>query len=476
MNLRALAEQLPYPIQQPLRYIYGAIPIRFRFGKVFGETYNFLQQSQWWSKHKLEEYQIQQLTKLLHHAYKNVPYYRRVFDKRGLRPKDIQGFDDLKKLPFLTKQIIQDNLEDLIARNYPKSKLRYITTGGSSGIPMGFYKENGFADGRERAFITTQWNRVGYRLGDKSVVLRGDVVKSAEKGRYWQYNPVSKQLVLSSYHMTDETLPKYIEKIKKFKPDFIQAYPSAITILARFMKENKVEPFPGIKALLCGSENLYLWQRQLLEHVFQCRVYSWYGHTEQSVLAGECEKSVYYHVFPEYGFVELIGKDGKRVTRDGEIGEIVATGFNNYVTPFIRYRTADMGVYADPKCNCGRKYPLLKKVEGRLQEFIITKNNRLISMTAINMHSDVFDNVKQFQFYQDTKEKVVFNIVIKGTYTDRDTNYIQRELYKKLGDDVKLEIRFVEHIPRTKSGKYRFLIQKLPVDFSNSASNLQSAL
>ena len=262
-------------------------------------------------------------------------------------------------------------------------------------------------------------------------------------------------------------MPKYIEKIKKFKPDFIQAYPSAITILAKFMKEYNIEPFPSVKAILCGSENLYNWQRELLEEVFQSRVYSWYGHSERAVLAGECEKSAFYHIFPEYGFVEFIGKDGKPVTGEDKMGEIVATGLNNFICPLIRYRTMDLAVPTNGKCECGRNYSLLKKVEGRLQELIVTKNGRLISMTAINMHSNVFDNVKQFQFYQDKKGEVIFNIVRKDGYTEKDTEHIEKELGQKLGYDVDLIIRFAVCIPRTQSGKYRFLIQKLPIEFGD---------
>ena len=431
--------------------------------KTFRDTYKFLQKSQWWSREQLEEYQLQQLSRLLSHAYDNVPYYRRVFDDRGLKPKDIQDFKDLRELPFLTKEIIRDNLNDLKARNYPAEKLEYVTTGGSTGIPLGLYYEKGVSRAIEQAFMKTQWDRVGYHFRDKCAVLRGNVVKSADKGKFWESSLFGRWMILSSYHMTNENLPKYIEKIRKFKPKFIQAYPSAITILARFIRENNIEPFPTVKAILCGSENLYPWQRKLLEEVFQCRVYSWYGHAELAVLAGECEKSTCYHIFPEYGIVELNGKSNKPVMNESEMGEIVATSLNNFVCPLIRYRTMDLAVPSNGRCECGRNYPLLKKVEGRLQELIITRTGRLISMTAINMHSDVFDNIEQFQFLQEKEGEVIFNIVKKDTYIERDTEYIRRELLKKLGEDMKLEICFVDHIPRTERGKYRFLIQKLPI-------------
>jgi len=385
-------------------------------------------------------------------------------DERGLKPKDIQDFKDLQKLPFLTKEIIRDNLNDLKARNYPADKFEYVTT----GIPLGIYYEKGASRAIEWAFMKTLWDRVGYRFRDKCAVLKGYVVNSAGQGKFWERTFFGRWLILSSYHMTGENLPKYIEKIKEFKPKFIQAYPSTITILARFMEEYKIEPFHSVKAILCSSENMYPGQRELLEDVFQCRIYTWYGHTERVVLAGECEKSTYYHVFPEYGIMELVKDGGKPVKNEGDAGIIVGTGLTNYAMPLIRYKTDDLAVYTNQKCSCNRVYQLLKKVEGRwLQEFIVAKNNRLISMTAINMHSDVFDNVKQFQFYQEKEGEVIFNIVRKQSYTDQDTEYIRKELYKKLGDDVNLIIRFVDHIPRSQRGKYRFLIQKLPIEFGN---------
>ena len=95
--------KLPKSIQYVVRYAYATIPLSIRYGKVFRDTYAFLQESQWWSREQLQEYQLEQLSKLLRHAYENVPYYRRIFDERGLKPKDIQDFKDLQELPYLTK-------------------------------------------------------------------------------------------------------------------------------------------------------------------------------------------------------------------------------------------------------------------------------------------------------------------------------------------------------------------------------------
>ncbi|MFY1645240.1 phenylacetate--CoA ligase family protein, partial [Methanoculleus bourgensis] len=240
----------------------------------------------WWSREELLAYQAAALSRLLDHAYTNVPYYRRVFDDRGLVPGDIQTPADLRLLPFLTREDLQTHLPDLKARNYPDGAFEYVTTGGSTGIPVGFYYERGASRAREWAFMKTQWDRVGYRFGDKCVVLRGYIVGSAQDAVYWKKTLFGRWLLMSSHHMTEETLPAYISEIRRFKPRFIQSYPSTAALLARYMTGHGIDPFPTVQAVLCGSENLYPWQRSLLEEAFGCRVFSWYGNSEQTVLAG----------------------------------------------------------------------------------------------------------------------------------------------------------------------------------------------
>jgi len=465
--MRDLIKKFPYPIKQGLKYIYGAIPPKIRLGKVFWETYNFLQESQWWSKEKIEEYQFQQSKKIILHAYNNVPGYKDLFDKYSLNPDLILSMSDIKKFPFITKEDLRDSLEKFVAKNYPPNQLEYLTTGGSTAIPFGFYHLKQFNWPIEWAFFRILWERVDYHERDKCISFAGAFIANREKNKYWEYNPVNRWLSFSVYHLIEPYISKYIKKIKEFRPDFIHGYPSAITILANYILENKIKDFPSIKAILCGSENLYDWQRELFEKVFKCRVFNWYGHAEKVVLAGECEYSYLYHVFPEYGLTEIVDKDGKEITREGEVGEIVGTSFYNLAVPFIRYKTRDLAVVTNNKCQCGRNYRLLKRVEGRLQEMIVTRDNRYISMTAINMHSNVFDNVRQFQFYQEKKGEVVFQIVKKDTYTAQDTENIKRALLKKFGGETELIIRFVNNIPLAPSGKYRFLVQKLKLGFGD---------
>ncbi|WP_346434881.1 phenylacetate--CoA ligase family protein [uncultured Methanoculleus sp.] len=435
--------------------------------RTYRETYALLQQSQWWSREELMAYQIRTLSRLLNHAYENVPYYRRVFQERNLVPGDIQTLDDLTLLPFLTKEIVQANLPDLKARNYPESAFEYVRTSGSTGIPMGFYYEKGTSRAHEWAFMKTQWDRVGYRFTDRCVVLRGYIVGSPKEEIFWKKTLCGRWLLMSSHHMTEETMPAYIDRIRKFRPRFIQGYPSTAVILARYMLDHKIKPFPNVKAVLCGSESLYPWQRNLLTEAFGCRVFSWYGNSEQTVLAGECEESSRYHIFPEYGIVELIGRDGRPVEGPGAMGEVVATNLTNFVCPLIRYRTMDVAVASENRCSCGRAYPLLEKVEGRLQEFIVTRSGHLISVTPINYESGAFENIRQFQMYQEEVGELIMKVVRKPTYTEEDTRQLTKELQWQLGDEVNVHVHFVDEIPRTMGGKFRYLIQKLPISIGD---------
>jgi phenylacetate-CoA ligase len=444
--------------------VYQAFNILVKNSLTFKRTYSFLQRSQWWSAEQLKEYQLEQLNKLLEHAYDNVPYYTKVFDDIGLRPKDIQDFKDLDQLPFLTRDIIRKNFKDLCSKKHPINSFQTVTTGGStSGVPLGIYLEKGITDAKEWAFMKTQWDRVGYRFRDKCAVFRGYGVPTSEN-TFWKSQLLGRWTIFSSYGINSKNISKYADKLKDFNPDFIQAYPSSISLLARHLNENNIHDLPQIKAILCSSEILYPTQKQLLEETFNTRVYSWYGQTEKVVLGGECEVGDHYHIFPEYGVTELIDESGRSI-KSGT-GEIVGTGFNNYAMPLIRYRTGDMGVLTNKKCECGREYPLIEGIEGRAQNVIITKNNSKIMLTALvcGDHFNSFSHIMEFQIVQEKKGEVIFNIVKAEKF---DCNCEKEILYKVKrisNDKIDVIFNYVDSIPKTIRGKHNLLIQKLDLD------------
>ena len=188
-----------------------------------------------------------------------------------------------------------------------------------------------------------------------------------------------------------------------------------------------------------------------------------YGHTEHASFAGECEKSEFYHLQSEYGYAELIKENGQYPENELDIAEIVATGFSNYVMPFIRYKTSDMAVYTNKVCSCGRNYNLIKGIHGRSQEQIITLDNTKIFLTSIihGQHLDTLGRIKEYQLVQNVKGRVEVKIVKSNDFKESDAKKIKRTMESAADNQIQVDIIFVDVIEKTGRGKHKFLIQNI---------------
>lgn len=450
----------PRPIMEVAGHLYGRIPFSLRAGRDFRETKALLENTQSWSRIKLQELQMQELARLLKHAYTYVPYYHHLFDETGLKPEAVHDFLDFEKIPFLTKDVINKNLDSLKATNYPEKDFNKVTTGGSSGIPLVFYQQEGFSKAREMAFIGMLWERVGFQLGrDKRLILRGQVVDNRSG---MDYSPVTKELICSTYSMDDEHLLNYFARMKAQNYRFIHGHVSSIALFAQFLLEKNLSH--QLQAVLGASEKVFPFQRELVAKSFNTRLFSWYGQSEQVVLAGECEYSENYHIYPEYGYTELIDDDGVRISDPGKQGEIVGTSFNNYAMPLIRYRTGDIGKYSSDRCKCGREYELFEDVEGRNYEYIWTKDGRRISLTGLifGQHFRAFERIKKMQLYQERAGQVEIRIVKSSAYSHLDETEIKSVILKAAVSGLEVSFNYVDDIPHTERGKHQFLIQASP--------------
>jgi len=162
----------------------------------------------------------------------------------------------------------------------------------------------------------------------------------------------------------------------------------------------------------------------------------------------------------------LVKRDGKYVSKEGEIGEIVGTGFYNKIFPFIRYRTGDLGVLSIKKCSCGSNYPLLKKIIGRKQEFVVSKNGSILPLSGIfSLVGKNSNNIILSQFYQEIEGELILKIIKGKKYSDFDEKKIKKAFYDLYSDEIDLVINYVSEIPQNSRGRYQFLIQKLSVNF-----------
>lgn len=466
LSRKNLWEKFPDSVKERFGRVLGVVPSRYWLGSRFRANRRFVDSAQWWSAEQSRAYQLTQLRRICRLAYEKTAYYRRVFDSVGFRPGDLTGPEDLSHLPTIDKDTVRDHLAEMCATSPYACGVDYVSTGGTGGVPLHFYF-NADRSPVEYAYLTGSWRRCGYTVGRPMAVFRGRVVPENRDGLRHAYDPILRHHYYSNFHMTDENMRRYLDHVATIGPCFLHVYPSSAFALARFCHRSGMTPPRNIVGIIAESEIVYPEQRVMVEEVFSCRFFSCYGHTEKLVLAAECEHSTDYHVWPTYGFFELLDEQGRPVTAPGQQGEIVGTGFINTVVPFIRYRTGDYATWAGDRCEaCGRQHAIVRDIRGhRTQEMLIASDGSEISWTAMNMHDDTFLNVRQFQFYQDAPGRAVLRIVPGNGFDHHSRERIRQNLGRKLDGRLQADIQLVDSISLSPRGKVVYVDQRIvPVD------------
>ncbi len=454
--LLGLYQGLPEKVQSAVGTAYRCLPRRWRWGAAYGEFRRLSLESSEWSDEELEAYQLKQLRKVLHHASAYCPFYQKTFAKADFRPELIQSTQDLQKCPLLEKSDLQNHLDEMTSSNVPTSKRLYITTGGSTGVPVGFYLQKGISRPKEQAFLECMWKRAGYEDNDRLVVIRGHVTSSRSDGGIRSLDTTRNWLMLSSYHMTHERMPEYLEAIEQFQPDMLHIYPSAALLLADYLEKYGQSLRVPLKGLLCGSERMTLPQKRMLERVFQCRVYRWYGHAERAVLAGEGTCTEKFYFFPHYGLVEFGPPD------EAGLQEVIGTSFHNVAMPLIRYRTGDYVRLSDSKASdLEYPWPAADEIVGRGQDYLVAADGRLISLTAFNMHDGIFDGLYAVQFFQEEKGMADFRYIAGPDFKESRLAEIHERIREKLGQDFEVRFQSVDEVEKKDRGKHRWLVSRM---------------
>jgi len=439
---------------------------RERHGVEFEQILQEIAEHDKWSREQFYEYQCHELRSLLRLAAANVPYYRKLFSERGIRPEIIERIEDLPSMPILEKEVARANPIALVDKTLNMNKLVKVHTSGTTGTPLDLYRDV-WMNSAEFAYGESRWHSVAqvHRRVNRSVSLGGHLVASPDRTRppFWVFNRRWNQLYMSSYHLAPQYLGSYVDQLRKFKADYIEGYPSSVYAIAQYIIDNKLEPF-SLKACFTTAETLFDYQRRSIRKAFGCRTYNQYGCGEGVVFAAECEHGS-MHLSPEVGIVEVVD-DQDRPVPTGQTGQLICTSLINKVQPFIRYRVGDVGSLSDEQCPCGSSLPILGSIEGRIDDVLITADGRRIGRL-----DPVFKGARgiaEAQIVQNDYDKFVVRIVPGRDYSDADGQSIVTNLGHRVGDaDIRIEI--VDKIERTKSGKFRAVICNLPKQTAKNA-------
>jgi len=463
VSRKNLWERAPSWLRSSLGRALSVAPPERLLGKMFRDHHRQALEAQWWPTERVREYQLSRLHGILTLAYGKAAFYRRVFDSVGFRPAVMNSFDPIQSIPTIDRQTVAENLTAMCTRSITEIGVDFASTGGVSGAPLHFYLDASRSS-VEYAYLTASWERAGYRLGMPMVTLRGRVVRADRRGMCHEYDPILRHHYYSSFHMSDDNMARYLEHIGTLGPCFLHVYPSTVTALARFLVRSERKAPTNIQGIIAESEIVYPEQRKMVEDVFGRRLFSCYGQSEKVVMAAGCEKSDDYHVWPTYGYFELLDENGYPVTTPGERGELVGTGFINTVMPFIRYRTGDWATYVGDHCEaCGREHIVIRDIRGhRTQEVLIADDGSEIPWTALNMHDDTFLHVRQFQFMQEVPGKAVVRIMPADAFNEKDVRRIARNLGQKLKGRLVLTVKRVDTIAVSPRGKAIYVDQQIP--------------
>jgi len=453
-----LYDNSPHLVRTALLNLYAFSLNAERYGAKFERLMEEFTRNERLSRGELEEYQRERLKLLMRHAYEHVPYYRDVMRERRLTPADFQDLKDLEKLPVLTREDVKKHQARLQADNVPKRQIRHGHTSGTTGSPLGFLWDFSVCTAHHAAdWRQKRW--AGFSFGEPFVSLQGRQIVPAARQRppFWIMNRVHNQLFMSSFHLKDEHLESYVDEIQRFSPKGVEGYPSTLYILARYLK--KRDRFCPVPAVLTSSETLLPLQRELMEERFKCQVFDFYGMAERVVYASECAHRG-KHLNPDYGIVEIVDQKDEPLP-EGEMGTIVATGLWNFAMPLIRYKTSDASAILPQRCACGRSFPLMHPVTTKMEDIIVLADGRMVPSSILTHPFKPLDNILKSQIVQLERDRLEIYLVKGPGYTDGDTETLMTGMKERVGEDMRIEIKFVPDIPQEKSGKYRWVISKV---------------
>ncbi|WP_101760242.1 phenylacetate--CoA ligase family protein [Oceanicoccus sp. KOV_DT_Chl] len=409
------------------------------------------------SADEMAAYVDKELIRIIALAENKVPYYSGLFKEAGITASDFSGVKDLHKIPLLEKSVIRSSPESLVNDDYELEKLIQINTTGSTGTPLKIYCT---ADVRRKnyAMYDRFLNQAGIRVGDRKATFGGRIVipSFVKEPPFWRYNLPQRNLLCSSYHLADDNMPAYIDKLRSYRPAYIDSYPSSIYSLAEYAKKNQVDLAGMTAAITTSGETLHENQRQVVEEVFDARIYDQYGAAEMCLFIGQCAAGL-YHIHSDFGVVELIDADGQPAL-PGEEAEVVCTGFINDVMPLIRYRIGDRAIAGSQTCSCGSPFPLVDAILGRNDDVIVTPEGRRVGRLSPVLKGFP---VKEAQYLQSNSSKVTVKLVVGGEYNREIEQAFIAELRKRLGDMIEIECVLVEEIERGRGGKFKSILSTI---------------
>jgi phenylacetate-CoA ligase len=423
------------------------------------------------SASKLQAVHETRLERLLHHAWSQTDYYREVLEACGAVRSGQVNLDRFEDIPFLTKDIIRSQGDRMVARRLPAGRKAYKNqSGGSTGQPVRFWQDNVYW-GTTIATRTYHFSTVGKEMGQREMKIWGSEVDLLKGSIGWKaklenlfYNRKFEQC----WHLPEQRILAIIRHINEWQPQMLWCYRDGIDAVARYINQHGIRVHSPASVVL-GGATVYPFMAQAIEKAFKSPAISAYGSREVGAVACQCLERGGLHIATQAHRVETIGPDGRPLI-DAD-AELAITPLMNYAMPFIRYRIGDRGRMSRKDCACGRAFPTLDALTGRVVEVLHNSKGEQIDPLFFMWIMDEMLNdrvVQRGQFVQEEDSSITVNLVLEPgasmLQAQPHMEKVRQALTLVMGPEGAVRFEFLDDIPLSSSGKFPYIVRRQSLD------------
>ena len=445
MKLTSIYSKLPVCLQNACVSAYGFLRERRRYGGNFKEHYKSVLLTEFANDKEVYILQKEKLHNLLVTA-STARYYKRLFSDIGVDVVEEDPFEIFKKMPILSKESLRGNEKDFFTDKVAGA-LDFHTS-GSTGTPLNVKMSK--SDHRLRmALLERQKNRFGVSHKSRHLTFVGKKITDPKKKTFWRYNIFGNQMVMSVYDLSDGNKEKYLNAIVKYSPEVVEGYPSALTVVASWLRDGDVR-LP-VKCVFATAETITSEQRQIIEAGFGAPVVGYYGSTEGATMITQCEYGK-MHIDNESGMIEFVD-DAGMPSKSGEMSRMLITSFTTEAMPLIRYDICDMAIWSDEICSCGRCGLVVSEIVGRVDDVFITREKGNVGRLSTSLKL-LPSFVRRAQIHQYSLDDFELMLESDECLSELELKVVCDDLCDKLGN-VNITVSYTPKIPEGKNGKFR---------------------
>lgn len=439
-------------IQNFLISLFNTKAYKIRYGNKYEEFRKNFKENRNLTRKQLIDLQSERYSDFINITLEKSSFYKNLY-------KDIEQPDllaNIHKLPIIGKEDLRSNIENVTI--ITDEIMDVSKTGGTTGKSL-MVKYRPINTQERFAMLDDFRGRFGYELGKKTAWFSGkDLLTSIDirKRRFWKTDIKHSVRYYSTFHIKEDYLKYYVENLINYKPEYFVGFPSTILEIAKYGLAQGYD-FPGntVKAIFPTAETITSEMREIIEKFFKTKMYNQYASSEGAPFIIECSEG-HLHLELQSGVFEVLDDNNNSC----QSGRLVVTSFTTEGTPLIRYDIGDSIILDDSSkaCSCGNNNPMVKEILGRIDDYIYSPENGKINLGNVSNTLKDTRGIIRFQAIQDDLNKIkVLVVKDENIFIPKIENIFIQNWRDRVGDNMKIEIEYVNDIPVEKSGKYRIV-------------------